>query len=222
GMPQDLSKSTGPLESALYRQWQQCWFTRCYGDTGVRAEQVFPLNTVQTMTLAITANQPYLVEAAKRMEAMDFEAEINWPACWQELQSVLNLPVASYCQSEPEASTQLTDAMDTQPLSSYCHDEPEKSTQPAAAMDTQAQLPQPTRRPLDRITNYEHFPKPCITCKKVFQALGHNPRMTRLRVYDIAETPAGGLITIRSGHGEYGLETVLPGTLSASDPIPLA
>ncbi|WP_196220914.1 hypothetical protein, partial [Sansalvadorimonas verongulae] len=132
GMPKELSKSTGPLESALYRLWQQCWFTRFYGDTGVRAEQIFPLNAVQTMTLAIAANQPYLPEAARRMEAMDFEGGINWPACWQELLDVLKQPVASYCQKAPEVSTQLADVM-----------------------DTQAQLAQTNIITLDNRTNYE-------------------------------------------------------------------
>ncbi|WP_196220818.1 hypothetical protein, partial [Sansalvadorimonas verongulae] len=114
------------------RLWQQCWFTRDYGNTGVRAEQIFPLNAVQTMTLAIKLNQPYLAEAARVMEAMDFETGINWPACWQELLDIFNQPVVSYCQSEPEESTQLTDVM-----------------------DTQDQLPQPDITTLDNRTNYE-------------------------------------------------------------------
>ncbi|WP_230460025.1 hypothetical protein, partial [Sansalvadorimonas verongulae] len=47
--------------------------------------------------------------------------------------------------------------------------------------------------------------------------------MTRFRVYDIAVTPEGDLISIRLGKGEHGgLEAVLPGALSASHPIPLA
>ncbi|WP_196221101.1 hypothetical protein, partial [Sansalvadorimonas verongulae] len=200
GMPKELSKSTGPLESALYRLWQQCWFTRCYGDTGVRAEQVFPLNTVQTMTLAMKTNQPYLAEAARVMEAMDFETGINWPACWQELLDVLKQPVASYCQKAPKVSTQLTDAM-----------------------DTQAQLPQSVKKKQHSRTNYEQLPTQHLSLKKVFQTPAHDPRMTRIYVYDIAVTTDGGLRIIRLGNGEHGgLEAVLPGTLSASDPIPLA
>ncbi|WP_196220869.1 hypothetical protein, partial [Sansalvadorimonas verongulae] len=155
GMPRELSKSTGPLESAVYRLWQQCWFTRFYGNTGVRAEQVFPLDTLQTMTLAIKVNQPYLAEAARLMEAMDFDTGINWPACWQKLRNVFNLPVASYCQKAPKVSTQ-----------------------PADVMDTQAQLSQPYITTLDSRTNYEQLPVPHINCTKVFQTLGHDPRMT--------------------------------------------
>ncbi|WP_196221055.1 hypothetical protein, partial [Sansalvadorimonas verongulae] len=134
-MPQELSKSTGTLENAVYRLWQQCWFTRFYGNTGVRAEQVFPLNTVQTMTLAMKANQPYLSEAVGLMEAMDFEAEINWPACWEEILDVLK-----------------------QPLSSYSQDEPEENTQPTGGTDTQAQLPKPVKKTLESRTNYEQLP----------------------------------------------------------------
>ncbi|MTI11538.1 hypothetical protein, partial [Sansalvadorimonas verongulae] len=105
------------------------------------------------MTLAITANQPYLAEAAKRMKAMDFETGINWPACWQELLDVLKQPVASYCQKAPE-----------------------ESTQPAGVMDTQAQLPQSVKKTLDGRTNYEQFPAPCLSYKRVFQTVGHDPR----------------------------------------------
>ncbi|WP_230460020.1 hypothetical protein, partial [Sansalvadorimonas verongulae] len=200
GMPQDPSKSTGTLESALYRLWQQCWFKQYYGSTGVHGEQIFPLDTVQTMTLAIKANQPYLAEAARLMEAMDFKGGINWPACWQELLDVLKQPVASYCQKAPEVSTQ-----------------------PADAMDTQARLSQPYITTLDSKTNYEQLPVQHMSCTKVFQTPDHDPRMTRLYVDDIAVTPDGGLISIRLGNGEHGgLEAVLPGTLSASGSIPLA
>ncbi|WP_196220883.1 hypothetical protein, partial [Sansalvadorimonas verongulae] len=124
----------------------------------------------------------------------------NWPACWQELRNVFNLPVASYCL-----------------------DEPEESTQPTGGTDTQAQLPKPVIKTLDSRTNYEQLPAPCLSYKKVFQTVDHDPRMTRLYVNDIAVTPDGGLISIRLGKGGHGgMEAVLPGALSASAPIPLA
>ncbi|MTI11581.1 hypothetical protein, partial [Sansalvadorimonas verongulae] len=150
------------------------------------------------MTLAIKVNQPYLEEAARLMEVMDFETGINWPACWQELLDVFKQPVNSYCQDEPEVSTQLPDVMDTQaqlprpdittldsrtnyeqqPVASYCQSEPEVSTQLTDAMDTQAQLPQPYITTLDSRTNYEQLPVPYMSCTKVFQTLDHDPRMT--------------------------------------------
>ncbi|WP_230459826.1 hypothetical protein, partial [Sansalvadorimonas verongulae] len=124
------------------------------------------------------------------MEAMDFETGINWPACWQELQSVLNQPVASYCQKAPEVSTQLTDVMDTQAqLLKPAITTLDSGTNYKQLPAQQAQLPQSVIKTLDSRTKYEQLPASCISYKKVFQTVDHDPRMTRLHVYDIAATP---------------------------------
>ncbi|WP_196220889.1 hypothetical protein, partial [Sansalvadorimonas verongulae] len=124
---------------------------------------------------------------------------------------VLKQPVAGYCQDEPEESMQ---AQLPQPVITTLDSRTNYEQLPAQQA--------PVITTLDSRTNYEQLPAPCVSYKKVFQTVDHDPRMTRLYVYNIAATPEGGLMSIELGRGEYGLEAVLPGTLSASDPIPLA
>ncbi|WP_257288737.1 transglutaminase-like domain-containing protein, partial [Endozoicomonas sp. SESOKO2] len=82
--------SDDTLTRALYRYWQQSWFDREYGQTGVDANCVFPLTEEEKQTLELSPSQPYLREVDQRISAWNSNAVRLWPAFWHQISDVQN------------------------------------------------------------------------------------------------------------------------------------
>ncbi len=222
------------LTQALYRHWQHCWFEQGFGQAGVDANTVFALTDAQEQTLKMSANQPYLREANKRISTWDSSDVILWPAFWQTMSRIVLNPVSQYSRSENEVTAQDLPAdnevtaqdlpadneVTAQDLPAdnevTAQDLPADSTDENRArlpLDKQAVLPAETIRPLDRKTDYEQEEGlPLSEETKIFNN-DTDPGMYRLKVYDVTLDNQGNVEERRLGHGEYGLEAVFPATL---------
>ncbi|WP_422138920.1 AAA family ATPase [Endozoicomonas sp. ALC020] len=96
GLSLKPDQSDDILTGALYRHWQQCWFGRKFGQTGVAANSVFPMTEEQKQTLKLQACQPYLREADQRINAWNIHEVRLWPAFWAQISDLPNHLVDDY------------------------------------------------------------------------------------------------------------------------------
>ncbi|WP_422472499.1 AAA family ATPase [Endozoicomonas sp. ALB032] len=90
GFSLEPDKSDDILTRALYRHWQQSWFDREFGRTGVKANLIFPLTKEEEQTLKMPACQPYLRETDKQITAWKADEVQWWPAFWHQISDLPN------------------------------------------------------------------------------------------------------------------------------------
>ncbi|WOG28844.1 AAA family ATPase [Endozoicomonas sp. 8E] len=90
GLPLKPDESDDILTGALYRHWQQRWFSNHFGRTNVDANSVFPLTEEQQQTLKMSANQPYLHAADQQIRDWKADEVQWWPAFWHQISDLPN------------------------------------------------------------------------------------------------------------------------------------
>ncbi|WOG28863.1 AAA family ATPase [Endozoicomonas sp. 8E] len=85
GLSLDPNVSHDILNRVLYRHWQQCWFNREFGQSGVDANSVFPMTEEEEQTLKMSASQPCLQEADQQISQWNSDAVQLWPAFWLQI-----------------------------------------------------------------------------------------------------------------------------------------
>ncbi|WP_422492170.1 AAA family ATPase [Endozoicomonas sp. ALD068] len=90
GLPLKPDESDDILTGALYRHWQQRWFSNHFGRTNVDVNSVFPLTEEQQQTLKMSANQPYLQAADQQIGAWKADEVQWWPVFWYQISNLLN------------------------------------------------------------------------------------------------------------------------------------
>ncbi|WP_422472495.1 AAA family ATPase [Endozoicomonas sp. ALB032] len=104
GLSLKPDESDDILTRALYRHWQQCWFDRQFGQSGVDASSLFPLTEEESQTLKLSINQPYLQTADQRIEAWEAGEVQWWPAFWRQISGLLNHLVDDFINETPAVS----------------------------------------------------------------------------------------------------------------------
>ncbi len=197
-MPFQAMTSDDTLTQAFYILWQRHWFEHNFAMTGVHAEELFPLTATQSLTLSLAANQPYLLEIQKFLATADHTKPVQQAGNWLQIKAILHTPVSHYSSTEKE--------------------EPSKTE---SAQDAQASLPSTVKRAVDSDTDYEKRVPSDYAVVRTFDSV-HDPRMYRLRVFDLAATLEGELVETRTGRGEYGLEVVQPGLILGQKTVTLS
>ena len=202
GLPASPPDACDTLTQTLYRHWQQQWFNKHFGHTGISADPVFPLTNLQTETQNLATNQPYLQALNRLVEQTtdDYNPDCL-PAIWSNIQEILEKPVKYYFQRSAEAQDH---------KKTVGGEEDETANAP---LDQQATLPRAKVNVVDSETAYAKRASPSsFTPAQVFDQT-YDCCMYRLRVYDLTLSEDGELTETRYDRGEYGLEVVNPGKI---------
>ncbi|WP_422138941.1 AAA family ATPase [Endozoicomonas sp. ALC020] len=139
GLPLKPDESDDILTGALYRHWQQRWFSNHFGRTHVDANSVFPLTEEQQQTLKMPANQPYLQAADQQIRAWKADEVQWWSVFWYQISDLLNHLADDFIN---EASAIVGDQAPEQ-------DKPEVHEKQAQTLDQRTEpAPQPVNKVL--------------------------------------------------------------------------
>ncbi|WP_422442445.1 MULTISPECIES: AAA family ATPase [unclassified Endozoicomonas] len=239
GLSLKPDESDDLLIQALYRHWQQRWFAHKFCEMSMDANSVFPLTEEQQQTLKLTASQPYLQEADRRIEAWNSDAVQLWPAFWHQISNLLSHQVNDHSNEalavgndnapekyRPKIRSKLAKALKWR----KSHIGPVSKTPSSNRTDRQA-LGQKTNNKgpvssnlpinqfysevLDRGTNYENLELQQVNDFKIFKTDHHPSSMYRCETRDINVT-AWGDVELSNLETECigGVETLIP------DPLP--
>ncbi|WP_257254886.1 hypothetical protein, partial [Endozoicomonas sp. SESOKO3] len=232
GLSLKPDESDDILTGALYRHWQQHWFARKFGRTGINASSVFPLTEEQKQTLKMSANQSYLQAADQRIRAWKAAEVQCWPAFWHQISDLLNHFVDDYIneasavggdkapvhdlpqvhEKEASASAQRTNH-EPQPVNEALIIGSDKAPEkyiPAVHME-QAPL-------LSHLTDYENRKKPKRVNHIIFDTQNYSSTDYRRWTGDIYVTAEGNVkcININDQHMQ-GVEVLIPARLPEHD-----
>uniref|UniRef100_UPI0021480915 transglutaminase-like domain-containing protein n=1 Tax=Endozoicomonas sp. SESOKO2 TaxID=2828743 RepID=UPI0021480915 len=221
GLPLNPNESDDFLIGALYRHWQQGWFNHQFSRTGVEANSVLPMTEEQQQTLTLSANQPYLQEADRRISAWNSNTVQLWPAFWHQLSDLPSHLFDDYIDEERAAKVRKgqAPALDQ----STCH-EPQSIKEALTTGDGNApekynpEDHEEEAPALDRRTRYEHRGKPQADSYIIFERPGLPSGMYRWWAKDVYVSPEGDvkLIDINDQHMQ-GAEVLSPARLSGPD-----
>ena len=220
GLPLDPPESDGPLMRAFYKRWQQLWYQCRFGGSIAAAEKLFELDEIETATLLLPVNQPYVQELTRLVLAMGDVGPLDRPVCWKRIQDMTNLPTSHYASNSHSVS---------------CPPQPQTEAARSTATPAPAATPAPTatpmpteaeaiRRELDTNTKYSANPDenlPVVRRTGFIPEATTDLRMCRQDVYDICVSEQGRLVTTSMGNGEYGVEVVEPAPLEIADSLSL-
>ncbi|WOG28906.1 AAA family ATPase [Endozoicomonas sp. 8E] len=215
GLSLKPDESDDILIAALYRHWQQRWFTGDFGRTGVDANSVFPLTEEQQQTLTMLINQPYL-EAADQLIKTWKASEVQWwPAFWHQISDLPNHLVGDFIKEAPAIRVDKASEQVNKALTISGDKTPEKYIPEAHEEQAPA---------LDRTTNYENEEKPQCEHHIIFDLPNHFPGIYRWWAMDICVSAQGDIKRI-SINDQYiqGAEVLIPARLPERDqPVTLA
>ncbi len=214
-------ESADILTGAIYRHWQQSWFDREFGQTAINANRVFPLTEEQQQTLKLTANQPYLREADRRISAWNANPVQLWPAFWHQLSDLPShladhyVDQARAAKIDEEQAPALAQSTSHEPqpvneaLSTGDDNRPEKYNPEDHEEEALA---------LDRRTSYGQRGKSQTDNHIIFNRPGLPSRMYRWWAKDIFVSAGGDIkwIDINDRHMQ-GAEVLIPDLLPESD-----
>ncbi|WP_448218316.1 AAA family ATPase [Endozoicomonas sp. 2B-B] len=219
GLPLKPDESDDILTGALYRHWQQRWFSNHFGRTNVDVNSVFPLTEEQQQTLKMSANQPYLQAADQQIGAWKADKVQWWSVFWYQISDLLNHLADDFINEASaiggDKATALGQRTNHEPqpvnkgLTIYGDRAPEKYI---------PEVHEEGAPVLDRRTNYEKESKPRIDDYIIFDKPGHFPGIYRSFAKDIYVSPEGKIkrISINDKHMQ-GVEVVIPARLPEHD-----
>ncbi|WP_448218333.1 AAA family ATPase [Endozoicomonas sp. 2B-B] len=242
GLSLKPDESDDLLIQALYRHWQQRWFAHKFCEMGMDANNVFPLTEEQQQTLKLTASQPYLQEADRRIEAWNSDAVQLWPAFWHQISNLSSQQVEDHSNEAlavgsdkaPEkyrlkARSKLARLLKRRKSIKGL----ENRTPPIKEPDPQAlkqrtnnkgpvssALPTDQSSPavLDQITNYENLELRQVNDYKIFKPHNQPSHMYRSVVRDVKVTAWGDVeLTFLEAQDIEGVETLSPDPLTECD-----
>ncbi|WP_448218338.1 transglutaminase domain-containing protein [Endozoicomonas sp. 2B-B] len=85
GLSLNPNVSQDILNRVLYRHWQQSWFNREFGQSGVDANSVFPMTEEEEQTLKMPTSRPCLQKADQQISQWNSDAVQLWPAFWLQI-----------------------------------------------------------------------------------------------------------------------------------------
>ncbi|WOG28894.1 AAA family ATPase [Endozoicomonas sp. 8E] len=217
-------ESDDTLTRALYRHWQQCWFNRLFGQTGVDAASVFSLTAEEKQTLKMTANQPYLQAADQRISAWKDDEVQCWPVFWLQISDLLNHLTddfsnqASAVGGDKAPSEDMPQVHEVQApaLGQRPNHEPLPANKAPEKCNPQALVAQtPT---LDHITDYENLGKSRHIDSIIFYQMYPSTGLYRWWAEDIYVSPEGEVeaTSINDRHIQ-GAEVIIPALLPEHD-----
>ncbi|WP_422472413.1 transglutaminase-like domain-containing protein [Endozoicomonas sp. ALB032] len=232
GLPLKPKHSDDILTQALYRHWQQRWFTGDFGRTGVDANSVFPLTEEQKQTLKLSTNQPYLKAADARIRAWKTNEAQWWPALWHQISDLPNHLVDDFIneasvidgdkapqQDKPEVHEKQASA-----LAQRRNHEPQSVNNTLAIYSNKApekyvpEVHEKKAPALDTLTNYQRLAKPKYDDYVIFDKPGLFTGTYRWIAEDIYVTAGGEVktISINDKHLQ-GAEVLIPARLPRQD-----
>jgi len=219
GLPLDPPESDDTLLQALYKRWQQLWYQHRFKSSSAAARKLFALDEIQTATLQLAANRPYVEELTRLVRAMGNVEPLNRPVCWERIKSMTEVPTRRYAKpSHTPCVPAPTHIPEPQPAASPCSAAVPASAAHDSVQETLAPEVLGISTGLDTETNYAANPNatPTLVVRSAFRPLHDDPRMYRQQIRDIDVSEQGELVTVAMGHGEYGVEVVEPGILPAA------
>ncbi|WP_422452087.1 AAA family ATPase [Endozoicomonas sp. ALC066] len=219
------------LTGALYRHWQQSWFSNHFGQTNVDANSVFPLTEEQQQTLKMSANQPYLQAADQQIRAWK-AGEVQWrPTFWHQISDLPNHLADDFIK---EASAIGGDKAPE-------HDKPEVDEKQAPALDQRknhesqpvdktltvydkapekymVETYEEQAKTLKQLTNNDNQKKRHVEERIVFHKENPSSRMDRWGAWDVYVSAQGDVkwINISDQHMQ-GVEVLIPDRLPQHD-----
>ncbi|WP_422442449.1 MULTISPECIES: AAA family ATPase [unclassified Endozoicomonas] len=105
GLSLKPNQSDDILTRTLYRHWQQGWFNRVYGRTGVDVNSVFPLTKEERQMLKTPASQPYLREADRQIGLWNSNS-VKWcRAFWHQISDLPKRGLDNYVNEGKQTKT---------------------------------------------------------------------------------------------------------------------
>ncbi|WP_257287143.1 transglutaminase-like domain-containing protein, partial [Endozoicomonas sp. SESOKO2] len=220
------------LTQALYRHWQQRWFDHNFGQTGVGVDSVFPLTIEQGLTLNLSANRPYLLEANRRISDWNSKAVRLWPAFWHQISALPNHWVDDYIDEalavngDNAAEQHLPQAHEKQApaLDQRTNHEPQPVTEALTIGSDnvpQKYIPENVGQivpALDQITDYENQETQQLDDYIVFDKQDHFPGIYRWWAEDVYVSAEGYIKEIDiSNKYMQGAEFLIPDRLPGRD-----
>ncbi|USE38887.1 AAA family ATPase [Endozoicomonas sp. SCSIO W0465] len=240
GLPSEPKETDDTLTQALYRRWQQGWFTWYFADADLPAEDVFTMDQTHRLTIAMNANRPYLVKADCCLSSAEILSAAHlWAGAWASFCEMLDYPANSdghllmsdgvSGEDSVDEDSMDEDSMDEDSMDEDSMDEDSMDSFSAFAAemdllcpDKQACLPRSQMRSLDRVTDYQTRPLPNYCIKQLFTG-NTAPALYRLSVVDMVVSDEGDITIQGVKLGEYGFDAVIPGiTLPEEGVIPLS
>ncbi|WP_257287133.1 transglutaminase domain-containing protein, partial [Endozoicomonas sp. SESOKO2] len=241
GLPQKPDESDDILTQTLYQHCQHRWFDHEFGQTGVDVNRIFPLTEEQKQTLKMSANQPYLQEADRRISAWNSHG-VQWsPELWHQMSDLLNHLVDDFVneasavgsdnapepltvvdakaheQYVPQHTDKALTAADTKAHEQYVPQHTDKALTAADVKAPEKYIPEACgiQAPaLDQMTDYESHGKSKVYDYKIFDMQNHSSGIYRKRVRDVHVTAEGEVkqIDINDRHMQ-GVEVLIPALL---------
>ncbi|WP_257255136.1 transglutaminase-like domain-containing protein, partial [Endozoicomonas sp. SESOKO3] len=223
GLPLKPYDSDDLLTQALYRHWQKSWFNREFGQTGLKADSVFSLTTEQTLTLGLSAHQPYLREADRRISEWIDHGVKRWSVFWHQISDLPKHLVDDFInettQDMPKVREKQAPALahsknpEPEPVHKALTIDDDKAPEKYDSKEHEKEAPV-----LDRTTDYENESEPQISEYIIFKSEDYFPGMYRWWAKDIFVSDKGDIkwIDINDRHMQ-GAEVLIPNRLPESD-----
>ncbi|WOG28848.1 AAA family ATPase [Endozoicomonas sp. 8E] len=223
GLPMKPYDSDDLLTQTLYRHWQQSWFSHKFGQTGVHADSVFSLTKEQTLTLSLSANQPYFREADRRISAWSLDGAQCWPLFWHQISDLPKHLVDDFVNETPQdmpkvrekPASALDQSSNPEPQSVYeaLTIDSDKAPEKYNPEDLEKEAPL-----LDRMTDYGNESQQKIKDYIIFDIKDFFSGLYRWWARDIFVSAEGDIkwIEINDRHMQ-GAEVLIPGRLPEPD-----